>query len=115
MQQQKKNDPSKKEWPTLAFLFDPGFETYCRAKCEANKNTANDPWLAGHFSDNELPFQNNLIKEFISFNDPGSAAFHLATNWVQTKALDTANLTKDQQENFSKRIKMIRFPYKRMG
>ena len=101
VQQQKKNDPSKKEWPTMAFLFDPGFENYCRAKCEANKNTAADSWLAGHFSDNELPFQNNLIKEFISLNDPGSAAYHLATKWVQTKALDTANLTKDQQENFS--------------
>ncbi len=101
VQQQKKNDPSKKEWPTMAFLFDPGFENYCRTKCEANKYAAADPWLAGHFSDNELPFQNNLIKEFISLNDPGSAAYHLAINWVQTKSLDTAKLTKDQQENFS--------------
>lgn len=101
VQQQKKNDPSKKEWPILAFLFDPGFENYCRVRCEANKNTAADPWLAGHFSDNELPFQNNLIKEFISLNDPVSAAYHLATNWVQTKSLDTAILAKDQQENFS--------------
>jgi len=100
VQQQKKNDPSKKEWPALAFVFDPGFENYCRTKCEANKYAA-DPWLAGHFSDNELPFQSNLIKEFISLSDPGSAAYHLALNWVQSKALDTANINKDQQEIFS--------------
>lgn len=101
VQQEKKRDPLKKEWPTFAFLFDPGFKAYCIEKCALQSSSSTDPWLAGHFSDNELPFQNNLIKEFLALNNPANAAYLLASNWVKSSSIDTSSITKDQQERFS--------------
>ena len=40
------------------FVFDPEFEDFCRRHAKENlSSTKDDPWLLGHFSDNEMPFR----------------------------------------------------------
>lgn len=98
-QQEKRS--SKKNWPVLAFAFEDDFLKYCLDKCNAVAHMTNDPWLVGHFSDNELPFQMNLLKEFLAINDEGSAAFQLASKWKKTYGFDTTSIPLNLQQQFN--------------
>lgn len=63
------------------FVFDPGFEAYARQyTAELLEKTKNDPWLLGHFSDNELPFKKDSLTRYLSLpqGDPGRKA---AEDW----------------------------------
>lgn len=66
------------------FVFDPEFETFCdeyAAQLAANKN---DPYLLGHFSDNELPFKHSSLTNYLSLPaiDPGHQA---AETWLRSR------------------------------
>lgn len=55
------------------YPFDPEFETFCDQHAKALEATKDDPWLFGHFSDNELPFhESGIVARYLSFpdNDP---------------------------------------------
>jgi hypothetical protein len=55
------------------FPFDPEFESFCDEHAKALEKTKDDPWLLGHFSDNELPLdEKGIVQRFMSFppNDP---------------------------------------------
>lgn len=55
------------------YPFDPEFETFCDQHAQSLEATKDDPWLLGHFSDNELPFhENGIVSRYLSFpdNDP---------------------------------------------
>jgi len=41
------------------FVFDPEFEPFCDEFAAQLEATKDDPYLVGHFSDNELPFREN--------------------------------------------------------
>jgi len=47
------------------FVFDPDFETFCDEYARKLAVTKDDPWLLGHFSDNELPFYNKSLDNFL--------------------------------------------------
>jgi hypothetical protein len=90
-----------KDYPILAYIFNPSFTDHCVNKILENKDKFNDPNLLGHFSDNELPFQDNLIKDFIEINDESDAAYLFASNYIKEKNLDISKISKDDQEIFS--------------
>jgi len=57
--------------------FDPEFEEFCDEHAKALEKTKNDPWLLGHFSDNELPFEEKgIVQRFLDYpaNDPNHIA-----------------------------------------
>lgn len=58
------------------FVFDPGFETFCDEYAKQLAETKNDPWLLGHFSDNEMPLKRAALKNYLGLpeNDPGHQA-----------------------------------------
>ena len=99
--QKKKKKLGKKDYPELACIFSADFKDYCLEKTKDLANYKNDPNLFGHFSDNELTFQENLIKSFLNINDGFDEAYKAAAKWVADNKLDTANITKDQKEAFS--------------
>lgn len=64
------------------FVFDPEFEKFCDAF--AAKNIAplkDDPWLIGHFSDNELPFYRLTLDNYLKL-PAGDAGRVAAEQWV---------------------------------
>jgi len=61
-------------------VFDPEFETFCAEHAKPMSETAKDPWLLGHFSDNELPFRPDALDRYLRLgkSDPGRKA---AASW----------------------------------
>lgn len=57
-------------------VFDPEFETFCDRYAQKLAATKDDPWLLGHFTDNELPFRPYILKNYLklSKDDPGRRA-----------------------------------------
>lgn len=45
----------------VIYPFDPEYEDFCNKHAKQTLLTRDDPWLLGHFSDNELPFQEKGI------------------------------------------------------
>ena len=59
------------------YPFDEEFGPFCIKHAESAKNTKDDPWLFGHFSDNELTFtEKGIVKEYLKHppNDPNHKA-----------------------------------------
>ncbi len=63
------------------FCFDEGFRTFCDEHARRLAPLADDPWLLGHFSDNELPFPGNLLDKALQLGaeDPTRRE---ATRWL---------------------------------
>ncbi|BAM03652.1 glycoside hydrolase 5 family protein [Phycisphaera mikurensis] len=64
------------------FAFDPAFPAFCRRHARQRlAATRDDPWLLGHFTDNELPFPKDSLRRFLALaeGDPGRAE---AARWV---------------------------------
>ena len=78
------------------FVFDPEFEDFCRRHAKDNLSTAkDDPWLLGHFSDNEMPFRHDSLDHYLELEptDPGRMA---AQRWVEKH-----NVKKDSRGSYS--------------
>lgn len=70
------------------FVFDPEFETFCDQHAWQLTKDRNDPWLLGHFSDNELPLKEDALKKFLTLpaDDPGHQA---AWKWLRERRGET--------------------------
>jgi hypothetical protein len=84
------------------FVFDPGFEKSCEDLAKQIESLRNDPNLLGYFSDNELPFSREALKNYLSLpdQDPGHIA---AATWVRSKhgaKVDVKHITEKDQEAF---------------
>lgn len=84
------------------FVFDPAFETYCDQQARRLVETKNDPWLIGYFSDNELPFWREALKNFLSLpdSDPGHQA---AWEWLRGRHGEKAtakDVTEQDEKDF---------------
>jgi hypothetical protein len=63
------------------FVFDPEFPAFCDEYAKRLAATKDDPWLLGHYSDNELPFNHKSLDNYLSLpaGDPGRKA---AEDWL---------------------------------
>ena len=63
------------------FIFDPEFEPFCKRYAERLAPTKNDPWLLGHFTDNEMPWHIKMLDRYLDLpkKDPG---YRAARKWV---------------------------------
>ncbi len=100
----KEKKGSSGEMSVLAYIFDTDFEKFVQNKCSKLSIYKNDPNLLGHFSDNELAFQDNLIKKFSAINDKNNPAYLFLENWMLTNKVDSLNYSKSQVEQFSAAI-----------
>jgi len=66
------------------FVFDPEFETFCDEHARQLAADKNDPWLLGHFSDNELPLRADALKNYLALpaTDHGHQA---ALKWLRER------------------------------
>ena len=58
------------------FVFDPEFESFADDYARRLAATKDDPWLLGHFSDNEMPYPSDLLDRYLKLpaTDPGHRA-----------------------------------------
>jgi hypothetical protein len=66
------------------FVFDPEFEKFCDEHARQLESDKNDPWLLGHFSDNELPWPATALINYFALpaTDPGRQA---ALKWLRAR------------------------------
>ncbi len=77
--------PGKSVYPGDAiFVFDAEFPAFCDRHARQIAASKDDPFLIGHFSDNELPFAKNSLDNFLTLapEDPGYIA---ALQWLREK------------------------------
>jgi hypothetical protein len=98
---QNQNKKSENDLPVLAYVFDPSFRDYCLKKAKELSIYKNDKNLFGHFSDNELPFQNDLIKEFSAIRDADHPAFIVLQKWLQERSAQKEKYSRELREEFS--------------
>ncbi len=75
------------------FVFDPAFESFCDELASQLDATKDDPYLLGHFSDNELPFPKDALDRYLALkeDDPGHQA---AQAWLKERQVaDKAAIT----------------------
>ena len=66
------------------FVFDPGFEKFCEEYAKQLTAVKDDPWIIGHFSDNELPFKRSIIEGYLTLpeHEPG---YRAAWEWLRKR------------------------------
>jgi hypothetical protein len=66
------------------FVFDPEFAVFCEQYAKQLAAEKDDPWLLGHFSDNELPFRRGALTNYLALPeaDPGRQA---ALSWLRAR------------------------------
>ncbi|MEO5714710.1 MAG: hypothetical protein ABIT37_14580 [Luteolibacter sp.] len=84
------------------FVFDPQFATFCDEYAKRLAATKDDPWLLGHFSDNELPFYIKTLDNFLSLpaDEPGRKA---VDQWLadrQAKHPGDTSITDEKRQEF---------------
>ncbi len=84
------------------FVFDPEFEKFCDTYARQLAGAKDDPWLLGHFSDNEMPFKREAIINYLQLpeKDPGHQA---AMEWLRARHGSTAgvqDITEQDREDF---------------
>ncbi|MFC0016377.1 glycoside hydrolase family 2 TIM barrel-domain containing protein [Roseibacillus persicicus] len=68
------------------FIFDPEFKDFCDQHAAQLAATKDDPWLLGHFTDNELPWNIKMLDRYLALpdKDPGHQA---AMKWLQDEGI----------------------------
>jgi hypothetical protein len=65
-------------------VFDPEFSLYCSEQAQKLLPTREDPNLLGHFSDNELPFGQQILDEFLNAGDTTNPNYQAASQWLKS-------------------------------
>ncbi len=66
------------------FVFDPDFVTFCDEHAKQLAAAKDDPYLVGHYSDNELPFPKDALDKFLSL-PPTDAGGKEARAWLASR------------------------------
>jgi hypothetical protein len=80
-------------------VFDPEFAEFCDRYAAVLDATKDDPWLLGHFTDNELPFRPNSLTNFLAL--PASDVGHQAAlRWLADRGSKPAKITAKDEDDF---------------
>lgn len=85
-------------------VFDAGFATYCDEACREMAETKDDPWLIGHFSDNELPFKSPGILERYLSDDAGPESRAAAQGFLGESDITQEGITDKHDTAFAARV-----------
>lgn len=91
----------KKNQSDVSFsVFDPGFEDFADKKAAELKETAGDPNLLGHFSDNELEFKLSILDEYLSISDHSDQNYLAANNFIERNKINRSEISDSVREAF---------------
>jgi len=86
-------------------VFDPAYAVFCDNHARQLTRTSNDPFLLGHFSDNELPIYDNatygnLLDRFLAIEDKSDPNYIAAKNWLAGRKGGNYTITGEDHELF---------------
>lgn len=86
-------------------VFDPAYITYCDNLSKQLTATSTDPYLLGHFSDNELPIYDNttygnLLDRFLAITDKNDPNYLAAKSWMVARKGENYSITSIDREEF---------------
>ena len=80
-------------------VFDPKFATFCDRHAQKLAATKDDPWLLGHFTDNEIPFRPEALRDYLKLpkEDPGHQA---ARKFLAKRHKSAKQINKSDEADF---------------
>jgi hypothetical protein len=85
-------------------VFDEGFAKHCDEACRAMAETRDDPWLIGHFSDNELPFKSDgMLKRYLA-DAAGEESRAAALRFLRERGIDRGAIDRRHDTAFAERV-----------
>ena len=69
---------------SVIYVFDPEFETFADEYAKQLTETKDDPYLLGHFSDNEMPLRTNAL-DLCLMLDKQEHGYKAAVNWLKQR------------------------------
>jgi hypothetical protein len=81
------------------FVFDPEFEKHAEEVARQVVAYKDDPYILGYFSDNELPFPQDLLDRYLQLppTDPGNQA---AEDWLRARRVPHSRIDDNLREAF---------------
>jgi hypothetical protein len=85
------------------FVFDPEFEAFCDQHAKQLAATKDDPYLLGHFSDNEMPLPATALDNYLKLpdTDPGRKA---ALDWLAARNVKPNDISSNDRVEFLKLV-----------
>ncbi|MFC7337785.1 hypothetical protein ACFQY0_11395 [Haloferula chungangensis] len=84
------------------FIFDPEFAAFCDERAKALKASKEDPWLLGHFTDNELPWSIEMLERYLELPE-NEAGYVEAWRWLRERhgaKAEKSDITKRDRAEF---------------
>lgn len=86
-------------------VFDPAYVTFCDNHAMKLMGTSSNPFLLGHFSDNELPIYDNttfgnLLDRFLAIADKSDPNYLAAHNWMVARKGTGYKVADEDREPF---------------
>jgi len=86
-------------------VFDPGYIDFCDSHAQQLAEKKDDPFLLGHFSDNELPIYDNttygnLLDRFFAIQDKTDPNYLAAQKWMEDRKGKNYSIGVEDREQF---------------
>jgi len=79
------------------FIFDKEFETYCKEACKTLAQNKNNPWILGYYTDNEMPWANDLLDKYLKLDVKDQGRI-FAEEWLKKNKI--SKITDAHREEF---------------
>ncbi|MCP4783272.1 MAG: agarase [Fuerstiella sp.] len=81
------------------YVFDKAFEDHCDELAKQMLEVSDDPYLLGHFSDNEMPLRLNMLDRFLELKK-SQEGYLAAVAWLNRRGVERAAITDEIREAF---------------
>lgn len=81
------------------YVFDKAFEQHCDKMAQQMAELKNDPYLLGHFSDNEMPLRLNMLDQYLQL-DSREEGYLAAVAWLKETGIERTAITDQIREAF---------------
>jgi hypothetical protein len=76
------------------YVFDMAFEDHCDELAQQMAEIKDDPYLLGHFSDNEMPLKLNMLDRYLEL-EKTEEGYLAAVAWLKKMGVERASITDD--------------------
>ena len=81
------------------YVFDKAFERFCDQHARQMLELQDDPYLLGHFSDNEMPLRPDMLDRYLELKETDEG-YRAAVAWLKARRVKPASITEEIREAF---------------
>ncbi len=81
------------------YVFDRAFEGFCDTYARQMLELKDDPYLLGHYSDNEMPLRPDMLDRYLTL-DKTEQGYRAAVAWLKTQGIKPTSITDEIRERF---------------